>query len=113
MRMITFIAHVRVKSENAAAFEELMTYVAGKTHEHEPGVIYYEFSSSVADPELYVIVEVYQDVPAHEAHMASSWVRESLPNSARLMEGRPDIKQYVSHGSEPVRRASVFERPTP
>jgi quinol monooxygenase YgiN len=108
--MITFIAHVRVRPENAAAFEELMAYVAAKTAEHEPGVAYYAFSKSVGDPELYVVVEVYRDVAVHAAHMASSWVRESLPKSARLMEGKPDIKQYVSDGSEPVRSPGVFYR---
>jgi quinol monooxygenase YgiN len=106
--MITFIAHVRVKPENAAAFEALMASVAAQTHAHEPGVAYYEFSTSVADPGLYVVVEVYRDVAAHAAHMASAWVRESLPEAARLMEGKPDIRQYVSQGSEPVRSASVF-----
>jgi quinol monooxygenase YgiN len=109
--MITFIAHVRVKPENAAAFEELMTHVAAMTHKHEPGVAYYEFSKSVTDPNLYLVVEVYADVPTHEAHMASAWVRESLPISSRLMDGKPDIKQYVSHGSEPVRKASVYAKP--
>ena len=108
--MITFIAHVRVKQANSAAFEEMMSYVAAKTHEHEPGVLYYEYSRSVADPELYLVVEVYADPTAHAAHMASPWVTESLPRSARLMEGRPDIRQYVSPGSEPVRTRSVFDR---
>ena len=106
--MITFIAHVRVRPENAAAFEELMAHVAAQTRAHEPGVAYYAYSKSVADPQLYVVVEVYLDPSAHAAHMASSWVTESLPRSARLMEGKPDIKQYVSEGSEPVRGPSVF-----
>lgn len=109
--MITFIAHVRVKSSNSAAFESLMSHVAAKTHEHEPGVLHYEFSRSVDDPELYVVIEVYADRQAHAAHMASAWVTESLPRAVQLMEGRPDIKQYVSRGSEPVRGRSVFDRP--
>jgi quinol monooxygenase YgiN len=106
--VITFIAHVRVRPENAAAFEALLAQVAAETREHEPGVAYYAFSKSVADPELYVVVEVYRDVAAHAAHMASPWVTESLPRSAALMEGRPEIRQYVSDGSEPVREPSVF-----
>jgi quinol monooxygenase YgiN len=106
--MITFIAHVRVRPANAAAFEELMTSVAAQTRAHEPGVAYYAFSKSVADPELYVVVEVYADAAVHAAHMASAWVTESLPKAARLMEGKPEIRQYVSEGSEPVRTASVF-----
>ena len=106
--MITFIAHVRVKPENAPEFEALMTYVAEKTHEQEPGVPYYEFAKSVDEPDTYVVVEVYQDRQAHAIHMASAWVRDSLPKSARLIEGKPDIKQYVSAGSEPVLRRTRF-----
>jgi quinol monooxygenase YgiN len=108
--MITFIAHVRVRPENAAAFEEVMAYVAAQSRDHESGVAYYAFSKSVADPQLYVVVEVYRDVQAHAAHMASSWVTEMLPKSAQLMASPPDIKQYVSDGSEPVRSPGAFYR---
>ena len=102
--MITFIAHLRVSPENAPAFEKLLTHVAAMTHEHEPGVAYYEFAKSVDDPDTYVVVEVYRDVEVHAAHMASAWVRESLPVSTGLIVGKPHIRQYISPGSEPVRR---------
>jgi quinol monooxygenase YgiN len=102
--MITFIAHLRVKPENAAAFEALMAHVAQMTRAHEPGVAYYDFARSADEPDTYVVVEVYRDAQAHAGHMASSWVRESLPPSAALIEGRPHIRQYVSGGSEPVAR---------
>lgn len=101
--MITFIAHLRVKPENAAAFETLMTHVAAMTNEHEPGVVYYAFGKSVDEPDTYVVVETYRDVASQAAHMATDWVQESLPRSALLIEGKPDIKQYVSPGTEPVR----------
>jgi quinol monooxygenase YgiN len=100
--MITFIARLRVKPENAAAFEALMTYVGDMTREHEPGVAYYAWARGVDEPDTYVVVEVYRDVEAQAAHMATEWVRESLPRSALLIEGKPDIRQYVTPGSEPV-----------
>jgi quinol monooxygenase YgiN len=102
--MITFIANIRVNPKNAAAFEALMTHVCAKVHEHEPGVPYYAFAKSVEDPNTYVVIEVYRDVASHSAHMATDWVKESLPKASRLIEGKPDIKQYVSPRSEPVRR---------
>ena len=110
--MITFIAHVRVKRANAAAFESLMSYVAAKTNEHEPGVAYYEFAKSVEDPESYVVIEVYRDALAQKEHMQAEWVRESLPKAVRLMEGQPDIRQYVSEGAEPVRQR-IMNRAVP
>jgi quinol monooxygenase YgiN len=102
--MITFIAHLRVKPQNAAAFEALMTHVATMTHQNEPGVAYYEWVKSVDEPDTYLVVEVYRDAAAQASHMATAWVTESLPKSAALIEGLPHIRQYVSGGSEPVRR---------
>ncbi|MBW8754245.1 MAG: antibiotic biosynthesis monooxygenase [Sphingomonadales bacterium] len=102
--MITFIARMRVKSENAAAFEALMTHVTEMTRTQEPGVSYYAWSKGVDEPDTYLVVEVYRDVAAQAAHMATEWVKSSLPESALLIEGKPDIKQYVTPGSEPVTR---------
>jgi quinol monooxygenase YgiN len=102
--LITFIAHIRVPAANAAAFEAIMTYVAGKSREHEPGVAYYAFARSADEPDTYAVVEVYRDAAAHAAHMQTDWVKESIPRTLLLTEGLPDIKQYVTPGTEPVRR---------
>ena len=108
--MITFIVHLRVRPENAAEFEKLMSHVAAMTHEHEPGVVYYEFAKSVDEADTYVVIEVYRDLEVHAAHMASPWVKQSLPLNARLIDGKPRISQYVSPGSEPVRHRMFPER---
>ena len=102
--MITFIAHLRVSPENASAFEAMMSHVAAMTHQHEPGVVYYQFAKSVDEPDTYVVIEVYRNIEVQAAHMAAAWVTESLPVSARLIQGKPHIRQYVSPGSDPVLR---------
>ena len=102
--MITMIAHLRIKPENAAAFEALMEHVVEMTHEHEPGVVYYEYAKSADEPDTFVVIEVYRDAQVHAGHMATPWVTESLPKTAALIEGRPHIRQYVSGSSQPVRR---------
>jgi len=100
--MITMIARMRVPPENAAAYEELMTNVTEMTLSNEPGVVYYAWSKSADEPDIYLVVEVYQDEKVHAAHMASEWVKNSIPVSRRLVEGKFDIKQYVSPGQQPV-----------
>jgi quinol monooxygenase YgiN len=103
--MITFITHVRVSTKNAPAFEALLTEVRDKVRANEPDVLYYDFAKSVEDPGTYVVVEVYRDATAHAAHMETVWVKSSIPKSTLLIEnGRYDIKQYVSPGTEPLRR---------
>ncbi len=103
--MITFITHLRVNPANAGAFEALLTDMCIKVRDNEPGVLYYNFAKSVKDPDTYVVIEVYRDETAHSAHMDTDWVRSSIPKSTLLIEnGKYDIKQYVSPGTEPVRR---------
>lgn len=102
--MITFIAQLTVRPENAAAFEALMAHVTEMTRAHEPGVAYYAWSKGVDEPDTYLVVEVYRDVAAQAAHMATTWVKESLPRSAALIEGKPRIRQYVTPGAESVRQ---------
>lgn len=103
--MITFITHIRVRAENTAAFETLMTDMHDKVRENEPDVLYYEFARSANDPAAYVVIEVYRDESAHAAHMETEWVKSSIPRSVLLVEnGKFDIKQYVSPGTAPVRR---------
>ncbi|SPM36058.1 Quinol monooxygenase YgiN, partial [Mycobacterium rhizamassiliense] len=100
--VITFIANLRVPAENAPAFEDLMAHVTAMTLANEPGVAYYAFAKSVEDPAAYVVVEVYRDQAACTAHGETAWVQESIPKYLSLIEGMPQLVQYVSPGQEPV-----------
>lgn len=100
--MITMIVHLRVPPQNADAFEALMSDVCATVKAREPGVVHYSFARCAEDPQTYVVIEVYRDAAVHAAHMASDIVRESLPKTAALIEGRPQIRQYVSQGTAPV-----------
>ena len=79
-----------------------MEHVCAMTRENEPGVAYYAYAKGVDEADTYVVVEVYRDAAAQAAHMQTPWVTQSLPKSAALIEGKPDIRQYVSPGAEPV-----------
>ncbi len=108
--MITFIAHVRVKPENVPAYEALMTHVRDSSRANEPGIVYYDFGKSAEEPEVYCVIEVYRDAAAHAAHMETPWVRDSIPESRRLVDGGFNIRQYVSPGTAPaVRRMQERE----
>lgn len=106
--MITFIAHLRVPQENAEAYEALMAHVARETRANEPNVLWYDYAQAEDDPETWVVVEVYRDAEAQAAHMATPWVRDSLPRSIALIEGKPQIRQYLSEGSAPVTQRVRF-----
>jgi quinol monooxygenase YgiN len=99
--MITFIAHFTVAPENAAAFQELLDHVVTMSNT-EPGVVYYGVAHSVEDATKYSVVEVYRDQEAVAAHGQTAWVAESVPQFLSLIDGLPDIGQYVSPGTAPV-----------
>lgn len=101
--MITFLAHVRVLPENAEKFEALAQHVTDMTMKNEPGVAYYAWAKSVDVVDTYLVIEVYNDAASQAAHMKTEWVMQSLLEIGGLIEGAPEIRQYVSDGSEPVR----------
>jgi quinol monooxygenase YgiN len=102
--MITFITHLKVRPESGPAIEALLTHVRDSTRKHEPGVAYYDFGKSADEAEIYFVIEVYRDAAAHAAHMETPWVKESIPETRRLIEGGFDIRQYVSPGTAPAVR---------
>ena len=102
--MITFLAHLKVMPENAAEFEQMMSRVRDMTRANEPGIAYYDFAKSADEADIYLVVEVYRDAAAHAAHMETAWVKDSLPVSRRLVEGKFDIRQYVTPGTAPAIR---------
>lgn len=100
--MITFVVTMRVAPENAGALAALIGEVARLSLAEEPGVIHYGFGEGVDEPGTFVVVEVYADAEAQAAHMQTQWVRDSLPQSMALIEGKPEIRQYVTPGTRPV-----------
>lgn len=101
--MITMIAQMRVRPENTVAYAALMDEVVEATRANEPGVVYYAWSKSASEPDTYVVIEVYENAEVHAAHMASPWVRDSIPKSIALVDGGFDIRQYVSGTCQPVK----------
>lgn len=99
--MITFLAHFKVAPENAAAFEQLLNHVVAMSNT-EPGVVYYGLARSVEEADTYSVVEVYRDQDAVAAHGQTKWVIDSVPKFLELIDGMPQIKQYVSSDTPPV-----------
>jgi quinol monooxygenase YgiN len=99
--MITFIAHFTVAPEKSAAFEELLNHVVAMSNT-EPGVVYYGLARSVEDANTYSVVEIYRDQDAVAAHGQTPWVAESIPKFLGLIDGMPQIRQYVTPGTAPV-----------
>ena len=94
--MLTFIVHVRVKPECLAEMDAVLGDFCRQVLKNEPGVLYFDFARSVDEPDTCVVIEVYRDLAAREAHGKTQWLKDSLVKAALLTAGAPLVRQYVS-----------------
>ncbi len=89
--MISFIATLNVKPDQAAAFEAAMQTVVPKVRQ-EPGNHAYIFHRSATKPHTYYFYEQYTDedaVKAHRAHLGTLGI-----NLAEMLAAAPQIEHW-------------------
>lgn len=96
--MIAVIATMKIKLEQAAAFEAAMAELVAATRANEPGVMVYQFCRSQKDPSTYVVMELYQDRATLDAHMQSDWFRSAGPKLQPCLAERPVLEKYDAIG---------------
>ena len=69
--MVILHVHVHVRSEHLDAFREA-TLENARNSIREPGVLRFDFVQQADDPARFVLVEVYRDESAIEAHRQSA-----------------------------------------
>jgi len=96
--MITYLTHMRVEPESALAFEAAVAEMTRNVREREPGVTYYGCAKSAEDPEIYVVIEIYRDEAAFEAHWNTDYIRPLLARATALVKDEAfDSKRYESY----------------
>jgi len=79
--MIFITAKFRVLPEHADRFPEITAEFTAATRA-EPGCLWFDWSRSIEDPAVYVLVEAFRDADAGAAHVQSEHFRQaqrSLP----------------------------------
>jgi quinol monooxygenase YgiN len=79
----------KVKPGQNAAFETAFRQMQVSMREHEPGNVYYDLFTTVEDPQVYVIMERYQDAAAVAAHGQTEHMRKVLAELRELLDGPP------------------------
>lgn len=92
--MIGVVATMKIKPETAEAFEAAMRDLVAATRAHEPGVKVYQFCRSQKASDTYVVMELYQDQAALDAHMKSDWFRAAGPKLAPCLADRPVLEKF-------------------
>jgi len=92
--MIGLIARLKVQPGKGAEFETLFKTLAAKvTSDAEPGNLLYQLTKSRSDPNEYVVLELYRDQAAVDAHPKTAHFTEIFPKlGACLQEGPPQFE---------------------
>ena len=88
------IATLRVQDGKGGELEEVFRGLAEQVKANEPGNQLYRLCKSRSDANTYVVMELYADQAAIEAHGKSDHFRAAGPKIGACLAGRPDI-QYL------------------
>ena len=89
--MIAITAKMSVRSGCEKEFEKAMLSLVSKVNSNEPGNLLYELCRD--DDGEYLVMELYEDEAAVDAHRSASHIKESGPSFKGLMSAPPIIKK--------------------
>ncbi|MBL6937290.1 MAG: antibiotic biosynthesis monooxygenase [Alphaproteobacteria bacterium] len=88
------LATIKIKEGTNEAFEAVAKELMAAVHANEPGNKVYQFCKSKSDPTTYVVMEIYADQAAFEAHGKTDHFRAIGPKMGPSMAGRPEIQFF-------------------
>jgi len=91
---IGVVATLKVAEGKNSEFESVFRGLASQVKANEPGNKLYQVCKSKSDSQTYVVMEIYADQAALEAHGKSDHFKAAGPKIAPTMAGRPDIQYF-------------------
>jgi len=91
---IGLVATMKIKPGTNDAFETAARELMAVVRAEEPGNQVYQFCKSRTDPETYVVLELYADQAALDAHGKSDSFRAVGAKMGPSMAGRPDVQRF-------------------
>jgi quinol monooxygenase YgiN len=101
MNAVIVIARVSPRPDTLAEFTALLTEVQ-EASRRDDGCLNYGYYTSIDDPNSFIAVEEWRDMPALEAHLRTDHVRrliEALPGN---VAAPPEIVAHEVSGSGPL-----------
>ena len=93
---IGVVATLKVAEGKNGEYESVFRDLAAQVKANEPGNQMYRVFKSKADAQTYVVMEIYADQAALEAHGKSDHFKAAGPKIAPTLGGRPDIQYFDS-----------------
>ncbi|MGH6870126.1 MAG: putative quinol monooxygenase [Rhizomicrobium sp.] len=91
---IGVVATLKVAEGKGEAFEGVFRDLAAQVTANEPGNQLYRVFKSRADANTYIVMEIYADQAALEAHGKSDHFKAAGPKIAPTLGGRPDVQYF-------------------
>lgn len=91
---IGIVAKLRVHAGREAEFEQYFAGQAEAVRANEPGNELYRLFRSRAEAGAYLIMEIYRDEAALQAHMSSEHLRAGRPTSKALLAGPLEFELF-------------------
>ena len=88
------IATVRIKDGQGKAFETIFAEQAANVKANEPGNLLYKLFRARGAADQYVVMEMYTDETAFEAHRNGAHMALTRPRTAPLIEGKIGVTIY-------------------
>ena len=97
--MIFITAKFRIKPEYADAWPEIAKSFTEATRAEE-GCLWFDWSRSLDDPNVYVLVEAFRDDAAGAAHVQSAHFQKATAQLPAYLAETPHIVNVTAPGSE-------------
>jgi quinol monooxygenase YgiN len=83
-----------VREGKEAALVALMKDLTAKVRANEPGCTLFVYVRSTDKPRTYLVIEQYADQRAFDAHHATDYLRDFIPQMMECLEAAPDVATY-------------------
>ncbi|HVZ68629.1 MAG TPA: putative quinol monooxygenase [Rhizomicrobium sp.] len=91
---IGIVATIKIQPGKNAELESVAKELMAAVRKNEPGNKLYQFFKSKTDENTYVVMEMYDDAAAVEAHRNSDHFKTLGPKMGPAMAGRPDVQLF-------------------
>ena len=88
------VAKLKVQPGKGAEIEGVFAELGAQVKAKEPGNRLYQLCKSRSEADLYVVMEIYDDQGALDAHMKSDHFRAAGAKMAACFAGRPEIQLF-------------------
>ncbi len=92
--MLAVTATLKIKAGKEEEVEGVMRGLGEKVRANESGCKLYQLARSKKDPQVYVVLERYDDKDAFATHSQTDYFKAAVPKMGQCFDGPPAIEIF-------------------